>query len=114
VALPGAGSDSDRLQHLRSVLPCQVRVTVAAHPLSGCLLSAHHFRRVDGVVFLVVDLPDGSPGTVRAESTDVLGVCVEESVGTVLDGEGLRALRAMLTRLRPVRRSCRGGARDDK
>lgn len=89
-------------------------MTVSAHPLFGCLLTAHHFRRVDGVVFLVVDLPDGSPGTIRADATNVLGGSAAEFAGTVLDGEGLRALRAMVTRLRPVRGSGRAGAREDK
>jgi hypothetical protein len=96
------------------VLPCQVRVTASAHPLLGWLLTAHHFRRVNGVVFLVVDLPDESPGTIRADATDVLGASAEESVGTVLDGDGLRALRAMVTRLRPAHGFGRAGARDDK
>ncbi|RHW24420.1 hypothetical protein D0Z08_24155 [Nocardioides immobilis] len=96
------------------MLPCQVRVTVSAHPLFGCLLAAHHFRRVDGVVYLVVDLPDGSPGTIRADATDVLGTSAAEFAGVVLDGEGLRALHAMVTRLRPARRSGRAGARDNK
>jgi hypothetical protein len=103
VGLAGAGSDSDRLQHLRSVLPCEVRVTASTHPLFGLLLAAHHFRRVDGVAFLVVTLPDGSPGTIRADVTDVLGAMASEVVGMVLDGDGLRTLRVLVTRLRPAR-----------
>jgi hypothetical protein len=69
---------------------------------------------VDRVVFLVVRLPDGSPGTIRADATDVLGASGEEPPpGTVLDGEGLRALHGLVARLR-IRRSGRAVSRDDK
>jgi hypothetical protein len=64
--------------------------------LFGQLLGARDFRRVDGVVFLVVELPDGSPGTIRADATDVLGVDAVESVVTVLDVNGLRALNHLV------------------
>ena len=74
-------------------------MTAPTHPLFGGLLSAHHFKRVDGVVFLVVVLPDGSPGTIRADATDVLGDASAATVVTVLDGEGLRVLHAIVTRL---------------
>ena len=114
VGLAGFGSDSDRLQHLRAALPCEVRVVTAAHPLFGSLLAAEGFRRVDGTVFLVVRLPDGSPGTTRADATDVLGASGEDAAGTVLDGEGLWALHALVARLRPARGSGRASARDDK
>jgi hypothetical protein len=75
-------------------------VCASTHPLFGSLLVAQGFRRVDGVVFLVVELPDGSPGTIRADATDVLG---EEPVvpsAAVLDVEGLRSLRRLVTGLR--------------
>jgi len=65
-----------------------VRITAATHPLFGQLLGARDFRRVDGVVFLVVGLPDGSPGTIRADATDVLDV------------NGLRALNHLVRGLR--------------
>jgi hypothetical protein len=94
--LAGAGSDGDRLQHIRAALPYEVRVTAATHPLFGQLLVARDFRRVEGVVFLVVELPDGSPGTIRADATDVLGVGAVESVVTVLDVNGLRALNHLV------------------
>ena len=110
----GARSDSDRLQHLRAVLPCEVRVTAATHPLLGLVVAAHQFRRVDSVLFLVVTLPDGSPGTVRADATDVLGGPADEPGVTVLDGDGVRALRALVARLKPPRRNVPVGARDDK
>jgi hypothetical protein len=64
-------------------------------------------------VFLVVTLPDGSPGTIRADATDVCGEADPELVAVVLDGDGLRTLFAMVTGLR-----ARGGgpvvAGDDK
>src|SRR6476619_3660444 len=57
VALAGAGSEGDRLQHLRAVLPCQVRVVAETHPLFGLLLAAKSFKRWNGVWLLVIDLP---------------------------------------------------------
>ena len=72
MGLAGAGSDDGRLQHLRAVLPCPVRVTAAGHPSLGELLAASAFRRFSGVLHLVVELPDGSPGTIRADATGVL------------------------------------------
>lgn len=72
VGLADSDSDGERLQHLRSVLPCELRVTAAAHPLFGRLLPCSGFRRWNGVLLLVVELPDGSPGTVRAEHAQQL------------------------------------------
>ena len=69
-----SGSEGDRLQQLRAVLPCDVRVIAETHPLFGRLLAARSFKRWNGVLMLVVDLPDGSPGTIRADATDVCGV----------------------------------------
>jgi hypothetical protein len=111
VGFPGAGSDSDRLQHLRAVLPCEVRVTAATHPLFGLVVAAHQFRRADSVLFLVVTLPDGSPGMVRADATDVLGGPAVEPGVTVLDGDGVWALRALVARLKPPRRNVPVGAK---
>jgi hypothetical protein len=89
-------------------------VTAATHPLFGLLLAAQNFRRVEGLVFLVVVLPDGSPGTIRADATDVLGTAVEESTGTVLDAEGLRLLLALVTRMQAPCRSGRARGSNDK
>lgn len=83
-------------------------MTAATHPLFGLMLAAQHFRRVDGAVLLVVRLPDGSPGTIRADATDVLGTAAEESSGTVLDAEGLRLLRGLVSRMQSPRGSGRG------
>ena len=93
VGLAGAGSDGDRLQHLRSVLPCEVRVTARSHPLFGECWHASGFKRWNGVLLLVVELPDGSPGTVRADATDVFAARgAVEPTGLVLDGDGVQAL----------------------
>lgn len=99
VGFAGAGSDGERLQHLRLVLPCRVRVTAATHPLFGELLEASGFKRWNGVLLLVVGLLDGSPGTVRADATDVFAGDLVEPTRLVLDSGGLQALRALVTGL---------------
>ncbi|MDT7731629.1 MAG: hypothetical protein QOK45_1882, partial [Mycobacterium sp.] len=98
VGLAGPGSEGDRLQQLRAVLPCEVRVVVETHPLFGRLLAAKSFKRWNGVLLLVIDLPDGSPGTIRCDATDVLGVS-EPGPRSVLDGAGLRALRRLVVQV---------------
>ena len=58
-------------------------------------------RHVDGVAQLKVELPDGLPGLVAAAATDVFGAeAVGAEAGLVLDGAGLRRLRAVVMRLR--------------
>ena len=96
VGLAGAGSDGDRLQHLRSVLPCEVRVTALTHPLFGSVLEASGFKRWNGVLLLVVGLPDGSPGTIRADATDVFATPPVEASPLVLDGDGMRRLHGLV------------------
>ena len=76
-------------------------MTAVTHPLFGELLAASDFRRLDGVMHLVVTLPDGSPGTIRAEATDVLGARPEGKAGTVLDVDGLVSLRRLVLQLQP-------------
>ena len=102
--LPGPGSDGERLQHLRSVLPCRVRVTAASHPLFGDVLEASGFKRWNGELLLVVRLLDDSPGTVRAESTDVF---VEPAAATptplAMDGAGIQRLYELVTALQRQR-----------
>src|SRR6476620_966998 len=95
MSLASARSEGDRLQQLRAVLPCDVRVVAETHPLFGRLLAAKSFKRWTGVLLLVIDLPDGSPGTIRCDATDVLGV-VEPGPRSVLDGAGLRALHRLV------------------
>ena len=91
--------EGDRLRHVRAVLPCEVLVTATAHPLFGSRLTAYAFRHVDGVLHLKVRLPEGRPGLVRADATDVHGDG-EERPGLVLDVAGLRELRVLVLRLR--------------
>lgn len=74
-------------------------MTAATHPLFGELLAASDFRRLDGVLHLVVALRDGSPGTIRADATDVLGARPEGTAGTVLDVDGLMSLRQLVLQL---------------
>ena len=49
---------------------------------------------------LVVELPDGSPGTIAAAATDVLGAGgAAGGPAVVLDAAGLRRLRALVLAL---------------
>ena len=81
------------------MLPCDVRVTSKTHPLSGRLVAARSFKRLNGVLLLVIELPDGSPGTIPAEATDVLGAVEAAGPETVLDATGWRRLRALAAAL---------------
>ena len=93
--------EGDRLRRFRALLPCEVVVTAVTHPLHGCRLRAYAVRHVDGVPHLKVELPDGMPGLVAAEATDALGADrAGAGAGLVLDGDGLRRLRAVVVRLR--------------
>jgi hypothetical protein len=76
-----------------------VRVTAATHPLFGELLEASGFKRWNGVLLLVVGLLDGSPGTVRADATDVFAGDLVEPTRLVLDSGGFQALRVLVTGL---------------
>lgn len=101
VGFAHAHSEGDRLQQLRAVLPCDVRVVAETHPLFGRLLAARSFKRWSGVLMLVVELPDGSPGSIRADATDVFGGSVAEGAVAVLvlDAAGLRELHRLTQRL---------------
>ncbi len=80
-------------------------MTSPVHPLFGRVLETTGFKRWDQVLLLVVVLPDGSPGTIPAEATDVLGSPTEPAVVAVLSVEGVRQLRALLDALGPRRGS---------
>jgi hypothetical protein len=80
-------------------------VTASVHPLFGRLLPATGFKRYDGVLYLVVGLPDGSPGTIPLTATDILGEETFVGVATSLTVEGIRELRVLVGSLQPVRRS---------
>jgi hypothetical protein len=52
-------------------------------------------------------LPDGSPGTIPAAATDILGTEPVAGIVTVLSVEGIRELRALTGSLKSSRRSRR-------
>jgi hypothetical protein len=90
------------------VLPCEVRVIAATHPLFGRLLMATAFKRLSGVLYLVAMLPDGTPGTVPAATTSVFGdTTAAGGCGTVLSVEGVRRLRSLVEARSSQRRSGR-------
>jgi hypothetical protein len=72
---------------------------LVTHPLSGRLVAARSFKRLQGELLLVIELPDGSPGTIRADATDVLGAVEQAGPGTVLDAAGWRRLRVLTSAL---------------
>jgi len=63
---------------------------------SARLVAAWSFRRLNGVLPLVIELPDGSPGTIPAYATDVLGPAEAAGPGVVLDAAGWRRLRELV------------------
>ena len=62
-------------------------------------MTARSFKRLNGVLLLVIELPDGSPGTIAAAATDVLGSADDEGPAVVLDAAGWRRLRDLAARL---------------
>ena len=80
-------------------------MTSPVHPLFGGLLAASGFKRSGGVLFLVVLLPDGSPGTIPVAATDILGAEPARELVTTLSVEGIRELRALTGSLKRSRRS---------
>jgi hypothetical protein len=87
---------------LRFVLPCRVRVTSRTHPLSGRLVAARSFKRLNSELLLVIELPDGSPGTIAAAATDVLASAEPGGPPVVLDAAGWRRLRELVASLTPA------------
>jgi hypothetical protein len=111
VGLADADQIGDRLQHLRELLPRAVRVVAVTHPLYGRVLEAVSFIHRRGVLHLVVRLPDSSPGTIPASATDVFGERAAAGPAAVLDADGLRRLRALVTALSAAAAAGRGRAR---
>jgi hypothetical protein len=70
-------------------------VSATTHPLFGRLLQASGFKRRSGVLLLVVTLPDGTPGTIRADATNILGDVQPQAPEVVLSTEGLRNLHRL-------------------
>jgi hypothetical protein len=91
-----------------------VRVTSVTHPLFGRLLLATGFKRWKGEVLLVVGLPDGSPGTIRADATDILGGPAVAAGVTVLSVEGLRRLRGVVGVMAPAGKGSPGRRRANR
>jgi hypothetical protein len=105
--LAAAGRDGDTLQQVRAALPAEVRVTSVTHPLFGQLVQASGFKRWKGELLLVVTLPDGSPGTVPAAATDLLGApgAADPAGMTTLSVEGLQRLHRLVGALGPPAKS---------
>lgn len=79
-------------------------MTATTHPLFGRLLDASAFKRVGGELLLVVSLPDGSPGTIRADATSIIGDAgADAGALTVLTVEGFRHLHRLTATLAAVR-----------
>jgi hypothetical protein len=55
------------------------------------------------MLHLVVQLPDGSPGTIPAAATNIWGDAAPVASAVVLDVDGLRTLRQRVEELRPTR-----------
>ena len=83
-------------------------MTSPVHPLFGRVLPASGFKRWNGDLLLLVVLADGSPGTVPAEATDVLGASQGEAVTAGLSVDGVRRLRLLLDTLGPPGGSPKG------
>lgn len=96
MALPGPGRSGHRLHDFRSSLPDEVTVTAVHHPLFGDRLAVLGWKRVEGIVHLIVRLPDGIPGMVELTSTSAAGPIEEVTAGTVLSVDGVRRLQALL------------------
>jgi hypothetical protein len=69
------------------------------------LLQATGFKRWKGQLMLVVVLPDGSPGTIPVDVTDLLGATAAADPASVLTVEGVRRLRTLAGALAPTKRS---------
>jgi hypothetical protein len=87
----------DRLQQTLGRLPADVTVINPRHPLVGQTLKAERSHCWNGVVWLVVVLPDGFPGRLPVADTDLLGESpsLSSSIGTVLSVDGIRRLRVI-------------------
>jgi hypothetical protein len=69
-------------------------VTSSVHRLFGRLLMPSGFKQRGGVQFLMVLLPDGSPGTIPGAAPDILGADPVRGVVTAPSVEGIWELRA--------------------
>jgi len=85
------------MRELRSLLPEEVTVTAAHHPLAGMRLAVEGRRAVRGAACLIVRLPDGTPGTIELSATSCASVGGGAPVGALLSVEGVRRLRRLLS-----------------
>ena len=100
MCFPACHSAGDRLQQLRAMLPCDITVIDEGHPLLRERLRALSFRCRQAVLRLVVVLPDGTPGMVAADATEVFGDAGTSAsrLPTILSVDGVRRLRSRLAR----------------
>ena len=75
-------------------------MTAVTHPLCGRTLDATSFIHRNGVLHLVVKLPDSSPGTIPVSATDIFGDRQAAGQAAVLDAAGLRRLHALVAAVR--------------
>jgi predicted homoserine dehydrogenase-like protein len=81
---------------LRPLVPQEVTITAAHHPLAGRRLAVEGRRAIRGRAHLIVRLPDGTSGTVELQATSAAAGAGSASAGALLSVEGLRRLRRML------------------
>ena len=63
-------------------------------------MMALSFQRRNGVLMLVVTLPDGSRGTIAAQATGVFGESTVQVTPAVLSAEGFRHLHGLVVALK--------------
>jgi hypothetical protein len=73
-----------------------VNVVSATHPLHGERLSALSFCRRNDELLLVVVLPDGTPGMIASDATDVFGGGARPADAMALSVEGVRHFRSLV------------------
>jgi hypothetical protein len=61
--------------YLAAILRLRVAITAAHHPLVGVRAAVRGCRRVDGVVHVIVESPDGAPGLVELSATSAVSGC---------------------------------------
>ncbi len=72
------------------------------------------FKRVHGTLFLIVGLPDGSPGTIPVTATNILGDEPMVETATALSVEGIRELQAVVASMNAPRRRSPSGSKRRK
>ena len=96
-------TDSDRLQHLRRLLPCEVRAPRRWHPLSGAPCR-RHFQADRWIALLGLGAPRRVAWDRRCHS-DILWNESVVKLAAPLSVEGIRELRAPVGTMKSQRRS---------